>query len=77
MQVVTTWQGLTAQQIIEGRDGMTNGGDHLTGDIVWQYRTDYRPDGTLDDMGQCVCDADRADCITIETTGGIAACLDI
>ena len=77
MKKVKTWKGLTVQKIIAGIDGQTNGGHNMTGEIVWQYRTDYLPDGTIDDQGPCTCAHDRADCITIECSGGILARLDL
>ncbi|MCI5208529.1 MAG: hypothetical protein D3910_06995 [Candidatus Electrothrix sp. ATG2] len=77
MKIVETWKGLTAQEIIDRRDGETNGGHNMTGEIVWQYRTDYLSGGTFDDQGPCACSADRADCITVECSGGILARLDL
>ncbi len=74
-----TYNGLTAKEIIEGRDGETRGGDCMTGDIVWNFRTSQNPDGTVKDFGEVtVCKRENADCITIEDVKhGIEAVLDI
>jgi len=70
MKVQKTYKGLTAKQIIARRDGETNGGDNMSGPIIWNYRSGYNPDGTLQSFGNVtVCDAHRADCITIEEPG--------
>ncbi len=73
-----TYKGLTARKIIGMERGQTNAGDRVSGNIVWNYRTSYNPDGTLQGMGQAtVCKPGQADCIGIETEVGTVAVLDI
>ena len=76
MKTVKKYAGMTAQQIIDGKDGETNGGHNMTGNIMWQYRTDVTPEGFVSDTWTA-CEADRATMITIESTGGIGPRLNI
>ena len=70
MKKQRTYKGMTAREIIAGRDGETKGGDQMTKDIIWNYRTTYNPDGTPQSFGwMTVCDAEQADVITIENAG--------
>ncbi len=70
MRTVKAWKGMTAKGIIHGKDGETKGGDNMTGDIIWNYRTDYLPDGTYDDQGPCVSSEENATCIVVDSVGG-------
>jgi len=78
MRTAKTWMGLTAQQLIDGQDGTTKGGDRLTGSVCWTYRTSYDRDGFVLPPDHCtVCAQENADCISIETPGGPVAVLDL
>ena len=76
MNTVKKYAGMTARQIIDGKDGETNGGHNMTGNIIWQYRTDVTPDGYISDAWTA-CEADSATMITIESPEGIGPRLDI
>ena len=76
MRTVSKYAGMTAKQIIDGQDGETNGGMRMTGNVIWNYRTEYNPDGTYDALnGPCVCEPEQASCSVIESLGGIGPML--
>ncbi len=63
---------MTASEIVKGQTGETNGGDRISGDVIWNYRTRLNADGTVQGFGRStVCAADRADCIGVETDAGL------
>jgi len=67
MQTTRQYQGMTAREIIDGQDGETNGGDRMTGKIIWNYRTTCNADGTLQSFGRStVCRPEDADVIGID-----------
>ena len=65
MKTVKTWDKKTATEIIKSKNGVTNGDDNMSGDIIWYYATNTNPDGTIDNRGPCACGKDNADCIVI------------
>lgn len=73
-----TYNGMSAARIIARQTGYTSGGDNLTGEIRWQYRTGYTTDGYRDDFALRVCDPEEATCLTILDGAGLPiAVMDI
>lgn len=76
MKTVKTYKRMTAEKIIAGKNGETNGTDNMTGDLVWNYRTDVDAQGILSGH-LTVCKPVNASHIAIEDVSGIVAIMEL